>query len=276
MGRLNKYGIAVIAFLVSINAASWALSFQSTLESIKVEGRPGQLVNRKFQLILSKDGQRTHFKARTEDWWRSEDGKQSYYREAGILTRSCAKWVKLNPTEIDVDPEGTLSIRVSIAIPPDVKPGGYWCVLTVDETPDPLKNISGVGIRFLASVSVGIFVNITPLERSAQITDVKVMPDQASVKLCNKGNCPLGVEGRFEFLRKGESEPVTTIKIPRGTLLPEPITTGMFSANLPDIKVLPSGRYIVRVILDIGLDHFIGAQKEMDVNRDVPNPTPNK
>ena len=56
----------------------------------------------------------------------------------------------------------------------------------------------------------------------------------------------------------------------RNLLLTEPILTGAYSAKLPDHAVLPSGRYLVRAIIDYGVDHFIGTQREMDVVRGVP------
>lgn len=256
-----------------------ALSFSSTLDPIKIQGRPGEVVNRIFQLTLTESQAVVHFKCRVEDWWRSEDGKQSFYRQPGLSgnpSRSCAKWVVLNPVESVIEPKGTLRIRVSVSIPADVQPGGYWSVLTVDEVPDPLSFKPGVGVQFLASVSIGIFVYISPLERAATIMGVKIEHNTATVQLRNDGNTPLGVEGRFEFLKPGETQPLVTATIPRGTLLPEPINTGLFAAKLPESNSLPSGHYLVRAIVDIGLDHYIGVQKEMDVSRDASPPLDGK
>jgi hypothetical protein len=159
----------------------------------------------------------------------------------------------------------------------DVKPGGHWCALTIDEVPDPKRVLpDGVGIRFLSSISVGIFVEVGPVERAARIIDPQIDDAKVSVKLQNEGNCPLGVEGRVEFIRPGEKTPAAVVTFARTTVLPEPVTTGIMSASLPDAAVLPSGTYLVRVILDIGLDHYIGKQKEMQIRRDVPHPTPTK
>ncbi len=251
-------------------ASAWGISFMSTLESIKVEVSPGQVVNSTTQLTLSDKEARTHFKARVEDWWKNEDGTQSFYREPGgsdAPKRSCARWVKLNPVEAAVDPGGTLQVRVTIEVPKDAKPGGYWCALTIDEVPDPLSAPQGVGARFVASVSTGIFVYITPVKRSAKIVELKIGKNSASVKLLNDGDCPIGAEGRFEFTRPGEKIPAAVVVIPRTSILPEPVNTGIINVKLSDATTLPSGRYLVRTILDIGLDHYIGAQKEMDINR---------
>ncbi len=269
--------LLLFMLIVLVPNCSYALKFRSALTSIKIEGKPGQLVNRNFQLTIDKAEKLTYFKAHMEDWWRSEDGGQSIYREpgsAGTPSHSCAGWIKLNPVEAAVVPGGTLYVRISISIPVDVKPGGYWCVMTVDELPNPQEVLpSGVGMRFHASISTGIFLYISPVNRSAKIMEVKVLPNSASVKLRNDGNSPLGIEGRFEFVKPGEKKPFATALIARSTLLPEPISTGILSAVLPDAATLPSGRYLVRTVLDIGIDRLIGAQKEMDIVRDTP-PTP--
>lgn len=266
-------------FLLGCLRVTPALTFSSNFESVKIEANPGQVISRHFRLVLTQDDNKTFFKARTEDWWRSEDGKQSFYREPGspgAPSRSCAKWVKLNPMEMGVEPGGTLDVRLSVSVPNDVKPGGYWCVLTVDEVPDPLASSTGIGVRFNASVSVGVFVYVQPLARVARIVRVDVLPDHASIKIRNEGNTPLGVEGRFEFIRPGQKEPTASVIITRDTVLPEPINTIVCTSKLPDATVLPSGRYLVRAILDIGLDHYIGVQKEMEVRREVATTSTNK
>ena len=58
------------------------------------------------------------------------------------------------------------------------------------------------------------------------------------------------------------------MQINRRTVVPEPVRTVLLSSQLPENNVLPSGRYLVRVILDIGLDSFIGVEKVLEVSRE--------
>ena len=97
-----------------------------------------------------------------------------------------------------------------------------------------------------------------------------MLNDSAVVKLRNDGNTPLGIEGRFEFIKPGATEPTAVVTLTRGTLLTQPIVTGLFSVKLPDAALLPSGRYLVRAIIDYGVDHYIGTQREMNIERDAP------
>jgi hypothetical protein len=262
--------VCAVVLSASASGPTSALKCYAKMDPIRVNGQAGQVVNRSFSLTLDKDEARTQFRVYTEDWWRSEDGSRSFYDKPGTLSRSCASWVMLNPVEATVDPGGTLQVRITITIPDTVKPGGYWCALTIDEVPDPLKVIpEGVGVRCLTSISTGIFVSVGALERRARVVEVRLQPDQALVKLRNEGNCPLSTQGRFEFFRIGESQPAATAAIARGLLLPEPIDTAIFSARYPSVERLPSGRYRVRVLLDIGLDHYIGVQKEVEIRREA-------
>lgn len=265
----TRFFVAAILLVVAHFPVE-AVSFKATLNSIKLYGRPGQVLTSAFRLTLDGDQPKTRFKAHMQDWWRSEDGAQSFYREPGTLSRSCGRWVTLNPVETEVLPGETMTIRLTIAVSPEAEPGGYWCVLTIDELPDPLAASQGVDVRFMASVSVGVFVYVGELQRAAEITAVAVQDDSAVVTVRNDGNTPLAIEGRFEFLKPGAVAPTAVINLARGTLLTEPIASGLFSVKLPDSSSLPSGRYLVRAIIDYGVDHYIGTQREMHITRERP------
>ncbi len=255
---------------VAPNAPVEAVSFRATLNSIKLTARPGQVLTSEFRLTLDPNQPKTRFRAHMQDWWRSEDGATSFYREPGTLSRSCGRWITLNPVEVDLLPGETMTTRLTVSVPGEAEPGGYWCVLTVDELPDPLASSEGVGVRFLASVSIGVFVYVGELQRAAEITAVEIVGDAAVVKIRNDGNTPLAIEGRFEFIKPGATEPTAVINLARNTLLTEPIRTGLLSATLPAASVLPSGRYLVRAIIDYGVDHYIGSQRELDITRELP------
>ena len=269
---MHKYRSVAIACALVLAASSpvAAVSFTATLTSIKITARPGEVQTREFRLTLNRDQLKTRFTAHMQDWWKSEDGNLSFYDEPGTLTRSCGRWVTLNPVEVDVLPGETMITRLTVKVSSEAEPGGYWCVLTVDELPDPLAVSEGVGIRFMSSVSVGVFVYVGDQHRAAEITAVDVLNDSAVVKLRNVGNTPLGIEGRFEFIRPGATEPTVVVTLVRGTLLTQPILTGLFSVKLPDAALLPSGRYMVRAIIDYGVDHYIGTQREINIERDAP------
>ena len=246
------------------------LSFQATLESIKIDAQPQQVVTRQFKLTLDPDQPETRFRARIEDWWRSEDGGRSFYAEPGTLRHSCGRWVSLNPVESSVRPGETLIIRITVSVPSEMASGGYWCALTVDEIPDPRAVPSGVGVKFVASVSTGIFVNVGTIERSARILDLQAGPETVLIKLRNDGNAPVGIDGRLEFYAMGASTPTAVAVVPRGTLLTETSLDGTLTSRLPPVTELPSGRYRVRAILDFGAPHYIGAEREIELIRVSP------
>jgi hypothetical protein len=268
---MYKFRTVVLACALALAAQSpvAAVSFKATLTSLKITARPGEVQTREFRLTLDPDQLKTRFTAHMQDWWRSKDGTQSIYEEPGTLTRSCGRWVALNPVEVEVQPGETMTTRLTVSVPSELAPGGYWCVLTVDELPDPRVVSEGVGVRFMASVSIGVFVYVGEQQRAAEITAVEILDDSAVVTLRNDGNTPLAIEGRFEFIKAGAAGPAVVVTLARSLLLTQPILTGTFSAKLPDLASLPSGRYLVRAIVDYGVDHYIGTEREMDVARSV-------
>lgn len=266
MSRRLPIAVALSFLAAALPGPAGGLRFTSTFEPIRVEARPGERVTRGFHLSLAPGERPVHFRAKVEDWWESEDGSQSFYQKSGTLPRSCGPWVELNPVEAAVAPGGDLDVRVTLSVPAEAGAGGYWCVLTLDELPDPLSTPPGVGVRFLASISIGIFVYVPPIDRQAQILDVQVGEGTAAVSLANTGNAPFALEGRFEFLQPGGAgEPLAVVDLPRTTVLLPPVGRRVVRAPLPGSDVLPPGRYHVRVLLDIGLDHYLGAQKEIEL-----------
>jgi hypothetical protein len=267
MHKLRTAVVLACGLVFATQSPVAAVSFKATLTSLKINARPGEVQTREFRLTLDPDQGKTRFTAHMQDWWRSEDGKQSIYEEPGTLTRSCGRWVALNPVEVEVMPGQTMTTRLTVSVPSELAPGGYWCVLTVDELPDPLAVSEGVGVRFMASVSIGVFVYVGEQQRAAEITAVEILDDTAIVKMRNDGNTPLSIEGRFEFVKAGATTPAAVVTLARELLLTQPVATGTFSARLPDPALLPAGRYVVRAIVDYGVDHYIGTEREMYVAR---------
>lgn len=266
---LRSAALLAVAAAAFIASPAEAVTFNASFAPIRMSAKPGQVLTTSYRLGLDEADPRTHFKVEVQDWWRSEDGRQSFYAPAGSISRSCGHWVSANPMEATVTGGEALNIRLTVSVPHDVQPGGYWCALSVDEVPDPLAMMpEGVGVKFLASVSTGVYVYIDPIERGADVLAIDVDGRRATARIENTGNTPTAVEGRFEFVRPGETAPVAVVALPRNMLLTEPVRTAALSVQLPDAATLPSGRYTVRLILDIGLDHYIGLQRSVDLVRD--------
>jgi hypothetical protein len=272
MRFLRFAAIAAIACWLAPAGAA-AIQFTSTFESIKIQTRPGKTVTRTFTLHLEPGESRARFAAKIEDWWQSEDGAQSFYRPVGSVPRSCGSWVTIDPVESMVDAGGILAVRVTTNVPAAAEPGGYWCVLTLDELPDPLATSpDGVGLRVVASVSTGIFVYLNPVVRDVRVVAVDVTRDRAQVTLRNAGNAPVGIDGRFEVLSGDGSRTMASVPFARTTVLTEPVARRRLAVALPDLSALPAGRYLARVVLDLGLDHDIGVERELRIPDDLQRP----
>ncbi len=270
-----RFALLFCAIVLALSPMSArALQFSSSFHSYKIVVHPGETVSRTFMLQLAPKQSRVHFQALVEDWWQSEDGSQSFYREAGTVARSCGRWISLDPNEAAVEPGGTLTIRFTARVPASVGPGGYWCVLTVNELPDPLaEKPTGVGVRFLTSISTGIFLFLQPMVRQIDIGKIDLAPGQARLTFRNTGNSPVWIEGHIDLSHQGSEAVVATAPLPKTTLLTGPFARRFVTTDLPDLSTLPPGRYRMRVILDIGLDHLIGAERELVLPHDLTAPS---
>ena len=90
---------AAAALVVLQPAGAAAVTIKASFAPIRVSARPGQLLTTAYELKLQEGEPGAHFKVLVQDWWRSEDGQQSFYAPAGSLDRSCGRWVSLNPGE---------------------------------------------------------------------------------------------------------------------------------------------------------------------------------
>ena len=80
-----------VALVATFQATARAVTFTATLGSIRITARPGQVMTREFRLTLDADQPKTRFKSHMQDWWRNEDGTQSFYLDPGTLTQSCGR-----------------------------------------------------------------------------------------------------------------------------------------------------------------------------------------
>ena len=167
--------VSVLGLVLCGPEAARAITFQTTLSPIRLSAQPGQVLTSQYQLLLDPSQPRAQFRVHVEDWWRSADGRESFYVAPGSLPRSCGSWVSVNPGEAGISGGEQLNVRVTVNVSSEVRAGGYWCALTVDEVPDPLTvNPENVSVRFLASVSTAIYVNVGEVERSVRFTGLAV------------------------------------------------------------------------------------------------------
>ena len=266
MKRRIIFLATIFIFFLTLTSSAFCLSFHFAPLFIKVKAEPGEVLNRTFTLSLKEGEGKTYFRSFVEDWWRSENQRKTFYRPAGSLKSSCGLWCIVNPIEAAISGGETLKVRLTISVPPDVRPGGYWSALSVNELPSPLKP-QGVAICFVASVSVGILVEVPPIKREARIVGMRADEDFVWVKVKNLGNTMLKVAGKVNFLAPGEERVLFTSELVSGAslsgetdpLVGGPINPLEFQAPLP--AGLLSGTYLVQAIIDADLEYYIGAEK---------------
>jgi hypothetical protein len=87
-----------------------------------------------------------------------DDG--TFVGAAGHTPNELSSWTSVTPTELDVASDGTLTTRVTLAIPADAPPGEQYGVIWAEARSDPERGdglvlVSRVGIRMYVSVGPG-------------------------------------------------------------------------------------------------------------------------
>ncbi len=136
----------------------------------------------------------------------SIDKQNSFtFSEPGHESYSCAKWVTLEPAEFHLEANSTKEVKVTIAVPPEVEPGGKYCV-ALFETTLPSEN-GATGVTPVLRVGTLILLTIPGVSDASIVTEAELAevglyqgsPMHASMVVRNTGNVHLNVAGQVDF-----------------------------------------------------------------------------
>src|SRR5437667_1437333 len=85
-----------------------------------------------------EDSQPVRIVASLNDWTIERNGEFEF-KKANTLPNSASSWLIYSPAETTVTPGNVHSIRVTISVPKDAKPGDHLTALIVEQRPDSLK-----------------------------------------------------------------------------------------------------------------------------------------
>lgn len=213
------------------------------------------------------------------DFLISPDGSESEL-EAGSIPRSCAEWLTISPTEVDLAAGSTIKVRVNVDVPLDAK-GNFWAMIFVEETSKPKaveRKVRGRNIGETYSFQVNVkqrwgvrvYEDVPGTETfSAEITGMNVIqaqedqPFKIAVEFSNSGNTLLRCTGHVEIrdengvtvqdVQLGKSQIFTVFPESNRHLLAEIVT-----------QLLP-GTYIALAIIDFGYDDLAGGELEFAI-----------
>ena len=140
----------------------------------------------------AENSQPVRIVASLNDWTIERNGEFEF-KKANTLPNSASSWLIYSPAETTVTPGNVHSIRVTISVPKDAKPGDHLTALIVEQRPDSLKlnqNRRQLVVRYrMAAV---FYIKVPGLTRRGSLENLHVEANSDSVvvipTLKNQGN----------------------------------------------------------------------------------------
>jgi len=208
------------------------------------------------------------------DWSQEEDGDRQYLPPE-TLSNSCAEWIELSRTQIELPAGESADVSFTVTVPSETE-GSYWAVLFVQIEPEPVTTEApetetgrAIGIREVWRQAVSIYETVPGTEEpNATIGSLKAKIDRSSglvnidLEFENTGNVILrDVTGSIDLINQ-TGEVADTVTISKFMILPG--STRIF--ELISSKKLAPGVYIARAGIDYG-DALASAQRAFMVKK---------
>jgi len=208
------------------------------------------------------------------NWRQTSTGDTVYFPPEETLAGSCAEWIELDRTQIELPPRESTEATFTLSVPLEAE-GSYWAVLFVEIQPGPLPEAPetetgvAVGIREVWRQAVQIYKTVPGTEeRDATIGSLGAKIDRNTglvnidLEFENTGNVILrDVTGSIDLIDQ-TGEVADTVAVPKFMILPG--STRSF--ELKSSKKLAPGVYIARAGIDYG-DALASAQRAFMVKR---------
>ena len=208
------------------------------------------------------------------DWSQEGDGDRRYLPPE-TLSNSCAEWIELSRTQLELPAGESTDISFTVTVPSGAA-GSYWAVLFVQIEPGPVTTEApetetghAIGIREVWRKAVFIYETVPGTEEpDATIGSLGAKIDRnsglvnISLEFENTGNTILrDVVGSIDLIDQ-TGEVADTVAIPKFMILPG--STRVF--ELKSSKKLAPGVYIARAGVDYG-DALASAQRAFMVKK---------
>ncbi len=249
--------ICLLCFSYSTNAQNLGV-YPTTLDFKLSQGQgEAQVIN-----LSNGSNEKVQFRVYLNDWIRDSLGGHAYYSPDSI-SRSCAGWLTLDKTFIELQPGESTQLTVRMQVPATLDtPEMKWAMLfieTIEENTAKNDKNAQASVRNLLRIGVHVYEtppNVT--EKGISVLDIKANPDipNAYDLVCkNTGQVMIECKASMSLnAADGEETKLDYIEFP---MFPGQIRYVTF--ELP--KNLPNGEYNALGVLDAGEDLSLEAME---------------
>lgn len=254
--------LTLVVFLLSGNlvAAQSSQSFSVAPTIVNVEATPGQVWQTNLRLI-NPNSFPLRIRAELREFVPGPDGGTPQFIEPDPnATSSFANWITTTES-VDIPPERTIELPVSVAVPGDAEPGGHFAAVLLSTE---AVTTSGTGVGTAQAISSLLFLRVAgdvieqASVRSFRTTEYIVSDPEATFELRveNSGNVHVQPQGEIVIYNMwGQERGIIPINKQSafGNVLPDSIRTYRFTWT-GDWSLADIGRYTAEVALSYGSD----------------------
>lgn len=203
-----------------------------------------------------------------EDWDRSDVGANRFFK-SGELARSCARWLRVFPQSIRLEPNQVQGVRV-VAEGADSLTEACWSIVFAR-----MILPGGQGARklqYVVRTGVKVYVEPPGLLSDGSIEGMALGPhtpipgDTATARAArdltiayrNTGGVHLMTHGTIE-LRRTDNSTAASVRVDEFPTLP-----GAMRQLVVPLPSVPKGRYLVLALLDFGGTELVAGQVELE------------
>ena len=254
--------MCVVAVLAWVGGASEAGAFSFSLEPARVELSvpTGKRRGKAVLINNSRSDTPIHLKVYVQDVIYLPDGTNDYV-PPGSTDWSCASWLSITPTELDVPAGKTAEVRIS-ATAPEGAQGGHYAIIFFETGALP-SDQPGVGVNFRLGALTEVTVPGTE-QRQARIAKLSLAkPRRLLVDLFNEGNVLIRPKGKIKvFDQRGKRVGQIDFNAERLGVLPK--TLRSYQASLQRLS-LSRGAYRIQAEIDYGTKYLLVGELPLSV-----------
>ncbi len=246
--RIGTAGLYVLLIFFLLSSLAQALLISPSKLTIQIPAGS----EKRFSIFLANPQETDDVQIRiySEDFLLRQDSSLEFLK-AGSCKWSCARWIRLEHTEVFLKDWEEKRIYGIIKVPQEVS-GGRYALIMVEVASPPAKGKINLRIRVRYCILVNVLVNLAQLIRKVQIVNMEILPQDKGlatseerkikglefvVSVQNTGNVHVVAKGEVMVRnRLGKVEAFAPLLAGGGYIFPEGIRNfrGIVSKNLPD------------------------------------------
>lgn len=261
--------IAVLAaLLVSAAPAAAQISVEVSPLRMELAAGPGSTTTQGIT-VTNAGKEPIRVRGRVTDWDLSRDGAPQFESAVEGGPYSATSWVRIAPPEHIVEPGKEAIVRVSLAVPANIEPGGYRTGVLFEFGPatgDPVGR--GREVMFKSRIATLLYVNIGQPPMAAELTDLRqrITGQQLQIVATIKNTSRRSVRTKGSLILYDQAgRNVREVPVPDVPFLPESEREVAIVVADPQKTALAAGEYRVELRIDVGLPALLIGETTLKV-----------